>query len=72
MESSNNIQLAVPFFMVNDMQVSLKFYLDKLGFTLKNQWTPRGKIEWCWLQRDKVSIMLQEHRKEKYNCIEKK
>jgi hypothetical protein len=25
---------------------------------------PRGTIEWCWLQRDSVSIMLQEYRKD--------
>jgi lactoylglutathione lyase len=68
MQSSSNIQLAVPFFMVMDMEASLKFYTDKLGFTLTNQWTPRGKIEWCWLQRDSVSLMLQEPRdKEKFN-----
>lgn len=72
MQSSPNIQLAVPFFMVMDMEASLKFYKDKLGFTLTNQWTPRGKIEWCWLQRDGVSLMLQEPRnKEKFKDVEK-
>ena len=71
MQSSSNIQFAVPFFMVMDMEASLKFYVDKLGFTVTNQWMPRGKIEWCWLQRDNVSLMLQEPRdKEKFN-IEK-
>jgi len=71
MQPSSNIQLAVPFFMVMDMEASLKFYIDKLGFTVTNQWMPRGKIEWCWLQRDNVSLMLQEPRdKEKFN-IEK-
>jgi len=40
-----NIRLAVPFFMVRNMQASLKFYVDKLGFKITNQWTPRGKIE---------------------------
>ena len=72
MQSSSNIQLAVPFFMVMDMEASLKFYTDKLGFILTNQWTPHGKIEWCWLQRDSVSLMLQEpHDKEKLNTVEK-
>lgn len=46
--------------MVRDMEVSLQFYVEKLGFKIANQWTPRGKIEWCWLQRDAVSLMLQE------------
>lgn len=67
MSTSSNIQLAVPFLMVWDMEASLKFYTDKLGFKITNQWTPRGKIEWCWLERDQVSLMLQEPRdKEKF------
>lgn len=70
--SANNIQLAVPFFMVTSMDASLQFYVDKLGFALINKWTPRGKIEWCWLQRDGVSIMLQEPRnKKQFNETEK-
>lgn len=46
--------------MVRDMEISLKFYVDLLGFKITNQWTPRGKIEWCWLERDQASLMLQE------------
>jgi lactoylglutathione lyase len=57
-----NLKLAVPFFMVTDMEKSLDFYCNGLGFTLANQWTPRGKIEWCWLTRDLISLMLQEPR----------
>lgn len=72
METSPNIQQAVPFFMVMDMESSLKFYVEKLGFVLVNQWTPRGKIEWCWLKRDGVSLMLQEPRnKEQFDETEK-
>ena len=57
-----NLKLAVPFFNVTDMEKSLDFYCNGLGFTLANQWSPRGKIEWCWLTRDLVSLMLQEPR----------
>ncbi len=68
MPSSSNIRLAVPFFGVRDMEASLKFYLEILGFAMTNTWTPRGKIEWCCLQRDDVSLMLQEWRdKEKFD-----
>lgn len=70
METPPNIRLAVPFFIVKDMQASLDFYLNKLGFTLANQWTPRGKIEWCWLQRGPVALMLQEPRShEKFDAV---
>jgi catechol 2,3-dioxygenase-like lactoylglutathione lyase family enzyme len=58
--SAPNIKLAVPFFGVANMEAALRFYIDGLGFKMTKQWTPRGKIEWCWLERDKVSIMLQE------------
>lgn len=57
-----NIQYAVPFFMVSDMETSLKFYVDGLGFKMINTWTPLGKIEWCWLQREGGPLMLQEAR----------
>jgi len=60
MTNQPNIKLAVPFFMVQNMERSLQFYVEKLGFAITNQWTPREKIEWCWLQRDQVSLMLQE------------
>lgn len=57
-----NVKQAVPFYMVSDMEASMSFYVDGLGFEVKNTWTPRGKIEWCWLERDDVAIMLQEAR----------
>ena len=57
-----NIQYSTPLSMVSDMEVSLKFYVDGLGFQIRNTWTPGGKIEWCWLQREGGSVMLQEAR----------
>ena len=41
--------------------------MDGLGFTLKNTWTPRGKIEWCWLEREGVALMLQAYREDNPN-----
>jgi lactoylglutathione lyase len=69
--SKLNIKLVVPFFGVADMDVSMRFYIDGLGFTMTNQWTPRGKIEWCWLQRDSVALMLQGPRADKIPPHEK-
>jgi lactoylglutathione lyase len=57
-----DIQYAVPMFMVSDMDASLKFYIDGLGFAILNTWTPCGKIEWCRLQREGGPLMLQEFR----------
>ena len=55
-----NVKQAVPFFWVTDMQASLRFYVDGLGFTRTKQWTPRGKSEWCWLEQGGAALMLQE------------
>jgi lactoylglutathione lyase len=60
-----NLMQAVPFFRASNMDNSLKFYMEGLGFTIKNQWVPRGIIEWCRLERDGVSLMLQEPRRDK-------
>jgi len=54
----------VPLLGVTDMERSLRFYLDGLGFTLKNKWEPEGRIRWCWLSRGGASLMLQEFVKE--------
>ena len=61
---SYNVKQAVPFFMVADMTGSLMFYINGLGFELKNTWEPKGKIEWCWLKLGTASIMLQEYREQ--------
>ena len=66
--TSANVKQAVPFFGVTDMETSLRFYVDGLGFTIKNQWIPDadehypsdGKIRWCWLELGNAAIMLQE------------
>jgi lactoylglutathione lyase len=57
-----NVEQAVPFFMVTDMEASLRYYVDGLGFTLTNKWIDEGRLRWCWLQIDKASLMLQEYR----------
>jgi hypothetical protein len=57
-----NLKQAVPFFMVTNIDRSLDFFVKGLGFEIKKDWRPRGKIEWCWLEREGVAIMLQEYR----------
>jgi len=59
---SLNVKQAIPFLMVTNMDSSLNFYINGLGFELKNKWEPGGRIEWCWLQFDNASLMLQEYR----------
>lgn len=59
-----NLKQAVPFLMVTNIDRSLDFYGKGLGFEIKIDWRPDGKIEWCWLERDGVAFMLQEYRKD--------
>lgn len=61
------VKQAVPFLWVTDMEASLRFYVDGLGFQLKHRWipdrpedSPGGKIRWCWLQHGEAALMLQE------------
>jgi len=66
--TSVNVKQAVPFFGVTNMQASLRFYVDGLGFKMKRRWIPDhdehypadGKIRWCWLELGDAAIMLQE------------
>ena len=56
-----NVKQAVPFFGVASMEVSLRYYLDGLGFRVTNQWVVDGKIRWCWLEIGSAALMLQEY-----------
>jgi len=58
--SEPNVRQAVPFLMVTDMEASLRFYTQGLGFTMTRSWTPQGKIRWCWLELGGAALMLQE------------
>ena len=67
--TSANVKQAVPFFGVTNMEASLRFYVDGLGFKMKRWWIPDdgqgdykpdGRIRWCWLELGEAAIMLQE------------
>jgi uncharacterized glyoxalase superfamily protein PhnB len=60
-EPGANLKQVVPFLGVTDIERSIRFYIDGLGFTMKHQWIPDGKLRWCWLTRGGASIMLQEY-----------
>lgn len=63
-QTSANLTQVVPFLRVSDMERSVRFYIDGLGFVMKHQWVPDGKLRWCWLMRGGASLMLQEFLKE--------
>jgi lactoylglutathione lyase len=56
-----NVKQAVPFFNVTDIEASLRFYVDGIGFVRTTDWSPEGRIRWCWLRLGDAAIMLQEY-----------
>jgi lactoylglutathione lyase len=60
-----NVREVVPFFMVTDIDASLRFYVDGLRFAMTNSWRPEGpdKVTWCSLQIGSAGIMLQKFRR---------
>jgi lactoylglutathione lyase len=63
-KTATNVRQAVPFFAVSNMEKSLRYYVDGLGFTMTNKWIDEGKLRWCWLQIGGAALMLQEFRTE--------
>jgi len=65
---SANVKQAVPFFRVTNMEASLRFYIEGLGFHMTRWWIPEqpgeyepeGRIRWCRLELGEAAIMLQE------------
>jgi lactoylglutathione lyase len=55
---------AVPFFMGENMENSLRFYVDGLGFAITKKWIDEGKLRWCWLEHGDAALRLPESHKE--------
>jgi catechol 2,3-dioxygenase-like lactoylglutathione lyase family enzyme len=58
------VRQAVPFFAVSNIEESVRYYVDGLGFEMTYKWIDEGKLRWCWLQRGGGALMLQDFRKE--------
>ena len=67
MTTEDNVQQAVPFFAIRSMADSLAFYVDGLGFAMKDKWIDEGVLRWCWLELGSAALMLQETRPEDYD-----
>jgi hypothetical protein len=59
-ESDGNVKEVVPFLCVSSMERSLRYYVDGLGFTMRNKWVVDGKVRWCRLELGGAALMLQE------------
>jgi len=58
-----NVEQVVPFFSVSNIGVSVRFYVDGLGFQMTKKWVASDVLRWCWLQLGGAAVMLQEFRK---------
>jgi len=55
-----NVKQAVPFFWVSNIEESIRYYVDGLGFEMTKKWVDGGKLRWCWIERGGAALMLQE------------
>jgi catechol 2,3-dioxygenase-like lactoylglutathione lyase family enzyme len=62
--AERNVKEVVPFLHVSNMEQSVRYYVDGLGFTLKHKWAVEGKLRWCCLVIGGASLMLQEFPRE--------
>lgn len=58
--ADGNVKNVVPFLRVSSMEQSVRYYVDGLGFEMKNKWVVGGKLRWCWLAIGGAALMLQE------------
>jgi predicted enzyme related to lactoylglutathione lyase len=67
-KAAKNVQQAVPFFGVADIEASVRYYVEGLGFAMTKQWNPGGKLRWCWLEHGGAALMLQEFWREGHHA----
>lgn len=67
-KANPNVKQAVPFLGVSNIEESIRYYVDGLGFEMTKKWIDRGKLRWCWLQQGDAAIMLQEFWREGHHA----
>ncbi len=63
-KGDGNVKQVVPFLHVSNMERSVRYYVEGLGFTMKHRWVVEGKLRWCWLVLGGAALMLQEFPRE--------
>ena len=56
-----SVRELVPLLYVDDMQRSLAFYRDRLGFQVTEKWEPEAaRLQWCRVEHGDAALMLQQ------------
>ncbi len=63
-KTEENVRESVPFFSVANIEESVGYYVEGLGFTMTDKWIDAGRLRWCRLQQGGAGLMLQEFPKE--------
>jgi uncharacterized glyoxalase superfamily protein PhnB len=53
------VKEVVPLLRVQNMERSLGYYVDGLGFEMKNKWVVDGKLRWCRLAMGGAALMIE-------------
>jgi lactoylglutathione lyase len=59
-EAATTLREVVPFMYVEDLDASVRYYCNLLGFEITQKWEPDGKLAWCRLEHGQAAIMLQQ------------
>ena len=57
---TDNVSSVVPMLLVADLERSVRYYSNGLGFTVVHTWLPDGKLRWCWMALGGAALMLQQ------------
>ena len=60
LERANTVHNLTPLISVADIEQSVAFYCDSLGFQLSDRWAPEGRLAWCRVERGGSAVMLQQ------------
>jgi uncharacterized glyoxalase superfamily protein PhnB len=59
-QGTSTVRAVWPLLVVEDLQASIRFYCEGLGFTVEGRAESDGRLFWCRLVRGGASIMLQQ------------
>ena len=71
-KTGTNVKQAVPFFRVSNIEASVRYYVEGLGFEMTRKWIDQGQLQWCWLEHGDAALMLQQFRKDGHGVPEGK